>query len=137
MTQHFSIFSSVKSVDHREEDFLSDCRFTQHPGGVDQSPAEHPQSPGQQPSSHGNQRQAHRHRLADKGEKTRFCQSPAKEPLTASLYQPCGLLRLVNSRFTAELPHLDFPGFSSSRRECLVRPSGVRHEAGVRGAAAP
>lgn len=51
-----TLFSPAKSVDYREEDLLSDGRLTQHPGGVDQSSAEHTQSPGQLPGSHGNQR---------------------------------------------------------------------------------
>ena len=67
---HFSHISLllVSSVDHREEDLLSDRRLTQHPGGVDQGSAEHTQGPGQQPGRRGDRRQAHRERLAYKGQ---------------------------------------------------------------------
>ena len=65
----FPIFlPPVSPVDHGEEDLLSDRGFTQHPGGVDQGPAEHTQSPGQQPGRRRDHCKAQRARLAHKGQ---------------------------------------------------------------------
>lgn len=58
----------ISSVDYREEDLLSDRRFTQHPGGVDQGSAEHTQSPGQQPAYCGDNCKALREGLAYEGQ---------------------------------------------------------------------
>lgn len=70
---HVSLLFRFQSVDYREEDLLPDRRLAQHPGGVDQGPAEHPQGPGQQPGYRGDRSQAHREGLAHKGQEESRC----------------------------------------------------------------